>query len=149
MGKKIVLGCVGVFAIIFMCGNGLAANVSIDVNCTMKPGGSEEASIKKFKEIVEKNSGGRISVKVFMSGQLGKEMASAVSAYLDSLNLTGDSDRDGGYDVDDVDRLVSEIAATGESARATPSAAPRRPHGRPRGGPVGEASSPSCPTRSR
>ena len=75
MGKKIVLGCVGVFAIILMCGNGLAANVSIDVNCTMKPGGSEEASIKKFKEIVEKNSGGRISVKIFMSGQLGKEKA--------------------------------------------------------------------------
>ena len=69
------MGCVGVFAIIFMCGSGLAANVNIDVNCTMKPGGSEEASIKKFKEIVEKNSGGRINVKIFMSGQLGKEKA--------------------------------------------------------------------------
>ena len=75
MGKRIALGFVGVVAIIFMCGNVLAANVSIDVNCTMKPGGSEEASIKKFKEIVEKNSGGRISVKIFMSGQLGKEKA--------------------------------------------------------------------------
>jgi tripartite ATP-independent transporter DctP family solute receptor len=52
-----------------------AADINIDVNCTMKPGGSEEAAIKKFKEIVEKESGGRMKVKVFMSGQLGKEKA--------------------------------------------------------------------------
>jgi tripartite ATP-independent transporter DctP family solute receptor len=41
----------------------------------MKPGGSEEAAINKFKEIVEKESGGRMNVKIFMSGQLGKEKA--------------------------------------------------------------------------
>ncbi len=52
-----------------------AAEIEIDVNCTMKPGGSEEASIKKFKEIVEKESNGRMKVKMFMSGQLGKEKA--------------------------------------------------------------------------
>jgi len=75
MSKKMVYGFVGVFVIICMCGNLPAADVSIDVNCTMKPGGSEEASINKFKEIVEKNSGGRMSVKIFMSGQLGKEKA--------------------------------------------------------------------------
>ncbi|MBW2427823.1 MAG: TRAP transporter substrate-binding protein [Deltaproteobacteria bacterium] len=56
-------------------GDALAANFNIDVNCTMKPGGSEEAAINKFKEIVEKESGGRINVKIFMSGQLGKEKA--------------------------------------------------------------------------
>jgi len=53
----------------------MAADFDIDVNCTMKPGGSEEAAINKFKEIVEKESGGRINVKIFMSGQLGKEKA--------------------------------------------------------------------------
>ncbi|MBI9083474.1 MAG: TRAP transporter substrate-binding protein [Desulfobacterales bacterium] len=41
----------------------------------MKPGGSEEAGIMKFKEIVEAKSNGRMNVKVFMSGQLGKEKA--------------------------------------------------------------------------
>ena len=52
-----------------------AADINIDVNCTMKPGGSEEAAINKFKEIIEKESGGRMKVKIFMSGQLGKEKA--------------------------------------------------------------------------
>ena len=42
MGKKMLFGFVGVVAIICMCGSAPAANVSIDVNCTMKPGGSED-----------------------------------------------------------------------------------------------------------
>jgi len=53
----------------------LADKIDIDVNCTMKPGGSEEAAIKKFKEIVEQKSGGRMNVKIFLSGQLGSEKA--------------------------------------------------------------------------
>lgn len=52
-----------------------AAEISIDVNCTMKPGGSEGAAIDKFKEVVESKSNGRMKVKIFMSGQLGKEKA--------------------------------------------------------------------------
>jgi tripartite ATP-independent transporter DctP family solute receptor len=75
MRKKTLFVWVGVLAVLFMWGNVMAAKVSIDVNCTMKPGGSEEAGIKKFKEIVEKKSNGRIKVKMFMSGQLGKEKA--------------------------------------------------------------------------
>jgi tripartite ATP-independent transporter DctP family solute receptor len=59
----------------FGLSSAFAADISIDVNCTMKPGGSEEAAIQKFKEIVEKESGGRMEVNVFMSGQLGKEKA--------------------------------------------------------------------------
>ena len=54
MIKLTVIGLVVIF------GAGMAAaKISIDVNCTMKPGGAEEASIKKFKEMVEKDSGGR------------------------------------------------------------------------------------------
>ena len=53
----------------------VADKIDIDVNCTMKPGGASEASINKFKEIVEKESGGRMNTKIFMSGQLGKEKA--------------------------------------------------------------------------
>jgi len=34
-------------AVLSLCiGNALAANFNIDLNCTMKPGGSEEAAIK-------------------------------------------------------------------------------------------------------
>ena len=75
MKRLTVFSWIGFLAVLFMCGNGLAAKINIDVNCTMKPGGAEEAAIKKFKEIVEQKSDGRMNVKVFMSGQLGKENA--------------------------------------------------------------------------
>lgn len=67
----LVMGLVMAFGL----GSVSAATIGIDVNCTMKPGGSEEAAIKKFKEIVEAKSEGRMKVKIFMSGQLGKEKA--------------------------------------------------------------------------
>lgn len=76
MKKNLVLFVMAISVVLSLCiGDALAANFNIDVNCTMKPGGSEEAAINKFKEIVEKESGGRINVKIFMSGQLGKEKA--------------------------------------------------------------------------
>jgi tripartite ATP-independent transporter DctP family solute receptor len=75
--KKNVLCYVLVVTAVMALGMGsaLAAKINIDINCTMKPGGSEEAAINKFKEIVEAKSGGRMNVKIFMSGQLGKEKA--------------------------------------------------------------------------
>ena len=75
MSKRLMFSLVGVLAILFMCVSVHAAKIGIDINCTMKPGGSEEAAINKFKEIVEKESDGRMKVKIFMSGQLGKEKA--------------------------------------------------------------------------
>ena len=69
----VVTTMLAVFA--FACASLQAADISIDVNCTMKPGGAEEAAIQKFKEIVEAKSNGRMEVKMFMSGQLGKENA--------------------------------------------------------------------------
>lgn len=76
MKRNLVL-CLSAISIVLCLGigNSPAADVDIDVNCTMKPGGSEEAAIKKFKEIVEQKSNGRMNVKIFMSGQLGKEKA--------------------------------------------------------------------------
>ena len=35
-------------ALVFWGANVQAAEISIDVNCTMKPGGAEEAAINKF-----------------------------------------------------------------------------------------------------
>ena len=76
MKNNIVLFVVAIFAALSLCiGTAMASDLDIDVNCTMKPGGSEEAAIKKFKEIVEEKSNGRMNVKIFMSGQLGKEKA--------------------------------------------------------------------------
>ena len=66
---------VAVLVLGFAPGGAFAAKINIDVNSTMKPGGSEEAAIMKFKEIVERESNGRMKVRVFMSGQLGKEKA--------------------------------------------------------------------------
>jgi tripartite ATP-independent transporter DctP family solute receptor len=74
--RKVLFGSLfGILALMLLCSGVLAAKISIDINCTMKPGGSEEAAINKFKEIVEKESDGRMKVKTFMSGQLGKEKA--------------------------------------------------------------------------
>ena len=75
MKRSRLITWVGVLVILLMSGNALAAKINIDINCTMKPGGAEEAGIKKFKEIVEQKSEGRMNVKIFMSGQLGKENA--------------------------------------------------------------------------
>ena len=76
MKNNIVLFVVAIFAALSLCiGTAMASDLDIDVNCTMKPGGSEEAAIKKFKEIVEEKSNGRMNIKIFMSGQLGKEKA--------------------------------------------------------------------------
>ncbi len=73
MKKLTLFSWIGLIAVLFMCGNGMAAKINIDVNCTMKPGGAEEAAIMKFKEIVEQKSEGRMNVRPFMSGQLGGE----------------------------------------------------------------------------
>jgi tripartite ATP-independent transporter DctP family solute receptor len=51
----------------------VAETISIDVNCTMKAGGAEEAAITRFKEIVEERSNGEMQVNMFLGGQLGKE----------------------------------------------------------------------------
>jgi tripartite ATP-independent transporter DctP family solute receptor len=76
MKNNLMLFVVAIFAALSLCiGTAMASDLDIDVNCTMKPGGSEEAAIKKFKEIVEEKSNGRMNIKIFMSGQLGKEKA--------------------------------------------------------------------------
>jgi len=53
----------------------LAAPVQIHVNNTMPGGGSEEAGVAKFKELVEQKSKGQMEVTPFLSGQLGGEKA--------------------------------------------------------------------------
>jgi len=58
------------------------SSIAIQVNSTMKPGGSEEAAIKKFREVLEDEAPGRFEVVRFMSGQLGGE-----NAVLELLNI--------------------------------------------------------------
>ncbi len=53
----------------------VAAPLQIAVNNTMPPGGSEQAGIMKFKELVEQKSKGEMIVNPFMSGQLGGEVS--------------------------------------------------------------------------
>lgn len=73
--KKSLLGIAMALVLSCMIGVAGAAKINIDINNTMKPGGSEEAALMKFKEIVEAASGGNMQVNIFMSGQLGKEKA--------------------------------------------------------------------------
>lgn len=46
---------------------------SIEVHNTMNPGGSEEAAMNKFKEIIEERLGDAFDVNIYMASQLGGE----------------------------------------------------------------------------
>lgn len=54
----------------------------IEVHNTMSAGGSEEAAMERFKEIIEERSDGNLEVNVYMGGQLGDEVE-----ILELLNL--------------------------------------------------------------
>ncbi|MBN9672178.1 TRAP transporter substrate-binding protein [Roseibium aggregatum] len=61
----------------------IAANrITVQVNTTMKPGGSEEAGILRFRSALEDLAPGRFEVVPFLSGQLGGE-----NAVLELLNI--------------------------------------------------------------
>lgn len=53
---------------------GLAAAQTIEIHNTMSPGGSEDAALQRFQEIVSERSDGRIEVNVYLGGQLGAEI---------------------------------------------------------------------------
>ena len=46
---------------------------TIEIHNTMNPGGSEEAALERFAEILAERSGGSMSVNVYLGGQLGSE----------------------------------------------------------------------------
>ncbi len=84
--RNFMKGIVTSAAVPFLGGKKVFANtndeITIHVNSTMKPGGSEEAGIKKFAEALEKIAPGRFYVMPFMSGQLGGE-----NTVLELLNI--------------------------------------------------------------
>ena len=46
---------------------------TIEIHNTMNPGGSEEAALERFAEILSERSDGAMSVNVYLGGQLGSE----------------------------------------------------------------------------
>ncbi|WP_209425338.1 TRAP transporter substrate-binding protein [Pararhodobacter sp. SW119] len=52
---------------------GDATAQTIEIHNTMSPGGSEEAALQRFAEIVAERSGGEMEVNVILGGQLGSE----------------------------------------------------------------------------
>jgi len=46
---------------------------TIEIHNTMSAGGSEEAALQRFKEIIEERSGGEMTVNVYLASQLGNE----------------------------------------------------------------------------
>ncbi len=70
-----------VFAGFTLVGAAQAQNV-IEIHNTMSSGGSEEAALQKFKELLEERSDGRFEVRFYLGGQLGDE-----NAVLELLNL--------------------------------------------------------------
>jgi TRAP-type C4-dicarboxylate transport system substrate-binding protein len=47
--------------------------IEVKISTVLGPGGTEEASLKKFKELLEQRSGGEFVVHIFLSGVLGNE----------------------------------------------------------------------------
>jgi tripartite ATP-independent transporter DctP family solute receptor len=75
-GKRI--RCIGVFVIavvFFGCGLAWAADFEIRFGYAPPPGMAPDVTFKKFKEIVEKESKGKIQVSLFGSAQLGGDRA--------------------------------------------------------------------------
>ena len=54
-------------------GIGMATAGAIEIHNTMNPGGSEEAALQRFEEIVETELGDDFEVNIFLSSQLGSE----------------------------------------------------------------------------
>jgi tripartite ATP-independent transporter DctP family solute receptor len=75
---------VALFLVVFSGFNGVAWGdaIEIQVNNTMKPGGSEEVAVKAFAEYLESKAPGRFKVVPFLSGQLGGE-----NTVLELLNI--------------------------------------------------------------
>jgi TRAP-type transport system periplasmic protein len=73
---------VAVTALAALIAGPAAAQQVIEIHNTMNPGGSEEAALQKFKEVVEENSDGRFEVRIYLGGQLGDE-----NQVLELLNL--------------------------------------------------------------
>lgn len=59
-----------------------AQAATIEIHNTMSPGGSEEAALQRFKEIIEERSNGEMTVNVYLASQLGNE-----SEVLELLNI--------------------------------------------------------------
>lgn len=52
----------------------VAVAQQIEIHNTMSTGGSEEAALERFKEIIAERSEGRFNVDVYLGGQLGNEL---------------------------------------------------------------------------
>lgn len=66
-------GCALVAASMLLAGTAIAGAQQIEVHNTMGPGGSEEAAIQRFAEIVSERSDGRLEIAPYLGGQLGGE----------------------------------------------------------------------------
>jgi TRAP-type transport system periplasmic protein len=80
-GKLAALASVAAMAGMLTMGAAQAQQV-IEVHNTMGTGGSEEAALQRFSEIIAERSDGRLQVNVYLGGQLGDE-----TDVLELLNL--------------------------------------------------------------
>ncbi|WP_252910078.1 TRAP transporter substrate-binding protein [Aliihoeflea aestuarii] len=67
------MGRAFVAASMLLAGTAIAGAQQIEVHNTMGPGGSEEAAIQRFAEIVSERSDGRLEIAPYLGGQLGGE----------------------------------------------------------------------------
>lgn len=80
LGKLAALSAAA--AVASLLAMGAAQAQSIEIHNTMGTGGSEEAALERFSEIIAERSDGRMEVNVYLGGQLGDE-----TEVLELLNL--------------------------------------------------------------
>jgi len=72
VGRFLKVSAAALAATVALSAQGVLAD-SIEVHNTMNPGGSEEAAMNKFKEIIEERLGDEFDVNLYMASQLGGE----------------------------------------------------------------------------
>jgi TRAP-type transport system periplasmic protein len=79
--QSLRLAALGAAAVLLVAG-AAQAQTAIEVHNTMSAGGSEEAALERFREILAERSEGRLEVRPYLGGQLGDE-----TQVLELLNL--------------------------------------------------------------
>ena len=83
MNRRTLMALAGVISAVVLPLSTMAQSpIEIQVNSTMRPGGSEEAAIEAFKAALDRDAPDRFEIVPFMSGQLGGE-----NAVLELLNI--------------------------------------------------------------
>lgn len=83
--KRIIL--FATVAVLLAIGPSASATMKINLGVVTKPGSAQNIAAEKFKELIEKRSGGKIKVKIHHSGSLGNETEILQQIQMNSIQM--------------------------------------------------------------